>query len=281
MKIISMANQKGGVGKTTSAVTLAAGLARHHLRTLLVDLDPQGHVALSFGLNKTDALHRFLALAEPLADLVTPVRPGLDLLCGDRSTEKVKHLITRMQFQDSVLRERLEECGYDVVLLDLAPSLDVLHRNGLYASDWVILPTRLEKLSIDGVKEVVILLAEFSQNENSNRGYTYPSAPGYHGASGYHGAPGYSIVPTFFDRIPRDTLVQFRELTALFGTHVWPPIPQDAQVREAVAAGKTLWDLPRSSAALDGFKSGRQTLGGYKQVLERLLEVVDGEKNNQ
>ena len=68
-------------------------------------------------------------------------------------SEKVKHLITRMQFQDSVLRERLEECGYDVVLLDLAPSLDVLHRNGLFASDWVILPTRLEKLSIDGVKQ--------------------------------------------------------------------------------------------------------------------------------
>lgn len=279
MKIISLANQKGGVGKTTSAVTLAAGLARHHLRTLLVDLDPQGHVALSFGLNKTDALHRFLALAEPLADLVTPVCPGLDLLCGDRSTEKVKHLITRMQFQDSVLRERLEECGYDVVLLDLAPSLDVLHRNGLYASDWVILPTRLEKLSIDGVKEVVLLLAEISQTQKCNRGYD--SARGYTSAPGFHGAPGYSIVPTFFDRIPRDTLVQFRELTTLFGTHVWPPIPQDAQVREAVAAGKTLWDLPRSSAALDGFKSGRQTLGGYKQVLDRLLEVVDGKENNQ
>ena len=52
MKIIAIANQKGGVGKTTTAVTLAAGLARHHLRTLLVDLDPQGHVAISFGFNK-------------------------------------------------------------------------------------------------------------------------------------------------------------------------------------------------------------------------------------
>lgn len=266
MKIVALANQKGGVGKTTSAVTLAAGLARHHLHTLLVDLDPQGHVAVSFGLKKSDALHRFLALAEPLADLVTPARPGLDLLCGDRSTEKVKHLITRMQFQESILRERLEGCNYDVVVLDLAPSLDVLHRNGLFASDWVILPTRLEKLSIDGVKEVVLLLSELSQAPKCNRGYD--------------SALGYSIVPTFFDRIPRDTLVQFRELTNLFGTHVWPPIPQDAQVREAVAAGKTLWDLPRSSAALDGFKSGRQTLGGYKQVLDRLLEVVDGEKEN-
>lgn len=258
MKIVALANQKGGVGKTTSAVTLAAGLARHRLRTLLVDLDPQGHVALSFGLEKSAALYRFLALAEPLADLVTPARPRLDILAGDRSTEKIKHLITRMQFQDSILRERLDGCGYDVIVLDLAPSLDVLHRNGLFASDWVILPTRLEALSLDGVKEVILLLAELNESQKCNRGYT--------------------ILPTFFDRIPRDTLVQFRELTRLFGPHVWPPIPQDAQVREAVASGKTLWELPRSCPALDGFKSGRQTLGGYKQVLERLLEVVNDEK---
>ncbi|MEA5077800.1 MAG: ParA family protein [Anaerolineaceae bacterium] len=276
MKIVALANQKGGVGKTTSAVTLAAGLARHRLHTLLVDLDPQGHVAVSFGLNKSDSLHRFLALAEPLTDLVKPVRPGLDVLCGDRSTEKVKHLITRMQFQNSILYERLEGCGYDVVVLDLAPSLDVLHRNGLFASDWVILPTRLEKLSIDGVKEVVILLSELSQTQKCPQGHN--STQGHNSNHGYSYENGYSILPTFFDRIPRDTLVQFRELTALFGAHVWPPIPQDAQVREAVAAGKTLWDLPRSSAALDGFKSGRQTLGGYKQVLERLLEVLDVKK---
>jgi chromosome partitioning protein len=242
MRIIALANQKGGVGKTTSAVTLAAGLARHRLRTLLLDLDPQGHVALSLGMEKSNSLFRFLAMAEPLEDLALHERPYLDVLPGNSSTEKVKRQITRMQFHDSILQERLEDCGYDVVILDLAPSLDVLHRNGLFASDWVILPTRLERLSIDGVKEGILLLYELEEEKKCNRGY--------------------SILPTFFDRIPRDSLVQFRELTHLFGAHVWPPIPQDAQVREAVAAGKTLWDLPRSTPALDGFKSGRQFLGG-------------------
>ncbi len=258
MHIIALANQKGGVGKTTSAVTLAAGLARQRKKTLLLDLDPQGHVALSFGMQKTNSLYRFLALAEPLEELVLHERPNLDILPGNSSTEKVKRQFTRMEFQDSILFERLEDCGYEVVVLDLAPSLDVLHRNGLFASDWVILPTRLEKLSIDGVKEGLLLLYELEQQKKCNRGY--------------------SILPTFFDRIPRDSLVQFRELTRLFGAHVWPPIPQDAQVREAVAAGKTLWDLPRSTPALDGFKTGRQLLGGYRQVLERLLEVIDAKK---
>lgn len=258
MNIFSFANQKGGVGKTTTAVTLAAGLAQKKIRTLLVDLDPQGHIALSFALEKSPALYRFLCLAEPLQETVVNVRPNLDLLCGDKSTEKVKRQITRMEFQESILAEQLRSSCYDVILLDLAPSLDVLHINGLFASDWVVIPTRLDVLSMDGVKEILITMAEINQ-----RGHRYR---------------GYSILPTFFERTTRESLVQFKEITRLFGTHVWPPIPQDAHVREAPAYGKTLWELGRSSPALEGFKNGRQFLGGYKQVLDRMLEGLDGGK---
>jgi len=257
MKLFSFANQKGGVGKTTTAVTLAAGLAQNKLRTLLVDLDPQGHVALSFGLEKSPALYRFLCLAEPLTDTVLNVRPRLDILCGDKTTEKIKRQITRMEFQESILAEQFSGAEYDVILLDMAPSLDVLHLNGLFASDWVVIPTRLDLLSLDGVKEILATMAEIS-----SRGHRYR---------------GYSILPTFFERTTRETLTQFQELTRLFGSHVWPPIPQDAHVREVSAAGKTLWETSRGSAAITGFKSGRQFLGGYKQVLERMLEVIHDE----
>jgi len=258
MFVIAFANQKGGVGKTTSAVTFAAGLARRKMRVLLIDLDPQGQVALSLGFPKSSGLYRLLSLEEPLENLVLQARPGLDLLAGDKSSEKVKREIALMDFRDTLLSDHLTGLDYDAVLLDLAPSLDVLHVNGLMASDWVIIPTRLDRLSLDGVQEILLTMAELGRAGKCYRGY--------------------SILPTFFERSTKETLLQFREVVQTFGEHVWPPIPQDAAVRTASGTGRTLWENSRPSPALLGFKNGRQLQGGYAQALERLMEVLNGEK---
>lgn len=256
MKVFAFANQKGGVGKTTSAVTLADGLSRHKIKTLLIDLDPQGHLALSFGLDKSPGLYRLICLDEPLEKVAVNIRPQLDLVAGDKQTEKVKRQITLSDFRENILSDLLADAPYDAVLLDLAPSLDVLHLNGLIAADWVIIPTRPDALAVDGVKEILTTMAEVEQN-----GHRYQ---------------GYSILPTFFDRTTRETLLQFQELAGTFGEHLWPPIPQDTRVRETAAYGKTLWEYSPASTAMTGYREGRQKMGGYKQVLARLLEVLNG-----
>jgi chromosome partitioning protein len=256
MKIIAFANQKGGVGKTTSAITLADGLARRGLHTLLVDLDPQGHDAISLGLEKAPGLYRLICLEEPLASVIITARLNLDVLPSDKRTEKVKREITLADFRESILADALRATQYDVILLDLAPSMDVLHVNGLFAADWVVVPTRLDALAVDGVKEILLTMGEVAQ-----RGHTFQ---------------GYSILPTFFDRTTRETLLQFQELTRAFGNRVWPPIPQDTRAREASAYGKTLWEYAPETAALNGYSENRQRIGGYRQVLERLNEVLNG-----
>lgn len=254
MKIFAFANQKGGVGKTTTAVTLADGLARSAINTLLVDLDPQGHLALSFGLTKSPGLYRLICLDEPLEEVKVSLRPNLDLIPGDKQTEKVKRQITLSDFRENILADLLQDAPYDAVLLDLAPSLDVLHLNGLIAADWVIIPTRPDALAVDGVKEILTTMAEVERSGHRYRGY--------------------SILPTFFDRTTKETLLQFQELAKIFGEHLWPPIPQDTHVRECSAYGTTLWEYSPRSSAMEGYREGRQRLGGYRQVLARMMEVI-------
>ncbi|MCX6055438.1 MAG: ParA family protein [Chloroflexi bacterium] len=256
MKVFAFANQKGGVGKTTTAVTLADGLSRMKVRTLLVDLDPQGHVALSFGLEKSPGLYRLVCLDESLSQVKITVRPNLDLITSDKQTEKVKRQITLADFSENILSDILRDAPYDAVLLDMAPSLDVLHINGLIAADWVVIPTRLDALAVDGVKEILTTLGEITRS-----GHRYL---------------GYSILPTFFDRTTRETLIQFQELTKTFVEHIWPPIPQDTRVRETAAFGKTIWEYSPNSPAVEGYGGGRQKLGGYRQVLGRMMEVIHG-----
>ena len=255
MKVISFANQKGGVGKTTTAVTLAAGLAAQEYHTLLIDLDPQGHIAFSFGMDKSPGLYRCVVDGEPLEKVVKTVRPNLDILPSDKSTEQVKRYITTSNFRENVLVDILHGSSYDVVMMDMAPSLDVLHVNGLVASDWVIIPTRLDAMAVDGVKEILLTMGEVAR-----RGYPFQ---------------GYSILPTFFDRTTRETLVQFQEIVKTFGKRVWPPIPQDTRTREAPAYGKTLWEYTPASSVMVGYSNGRSRLGGYQQILKRTIEVIN------
>jgi chromosome partitioning protein len=254
MKIIAFANQKGGVGKTTTAVTLAAGLALQGYKTLLVDLDPQGHVAFCLGLEKNPGLYRLIVMEEPLHKILIQARPNLDVLASDKRTEKVKRHITLSDFREGILADILRSTAYHVILIDMAPSMDVLHVNGLVASDWVVIPTRLDALAVDGVKEILLTMGEVGQ-----RGHPFQ---------------GYSILPTFFDRTTRETLAQFQDLARTFGGRVWPPIPQDTRVREASAYGKTLWEYSPDSPAILGYLEGKQRLGGYRQTLDRIREVI-------
>jgi chromosome partitioning protein len=256
MKIIAFANQKGGVGKTTSCITLGYQLALDGMHTLLVDLDPQGHIAVGLGLKKTPGLYDLICLDKPIQKVVVNARPNLDILPGDKHTEQVKRQITLSDFRESVLADLLHKTNYDVILIDMAPSLDVLHVNGLIASDWVVIPTRLDALAVDGVKEIL-----FTMGEITRRG---------------HPILGYFILPTFFDRVTRETLTQFRELIRVFGGHVLAPIAQDTRAREAPAYGKTLLEYAPSSVSVIGILSNDIRVGGYLKFADKIKEVING-----
>jgi chromosome partitioning protein len=137
---IAILNQKGGVGKTTTAVTIASGLARMGCRVLLIDLDTQGNVADSLGLPHGDDLRRLLSpdLRCPLENVITPSGlKCLDVIRSDKSTTALKQTLAGVTLREYVLADVLQDSGYDVIALDCAPSVDLLHFAALVAADYL------------------------------------------------------------------------------------------------------------------------------------------------
>jgi chromosome partitioning protein len=157
-RVISMCNQKGGVGKTTTTINLGASLAEFGRRVLLVDFDPQGSLSVGLGLNPHDmelTVYNLLMDRETaLDDVVVPSGvPGMDLLPSniDLAAAEVQlvHEVAREQTLQRVLGAAIEQ--YDVILIDCQPSLGLLTVNALTASDGVIVPLECEYFALRGV----------------------------------------------------------------------------------------------------------------------------------
>jgi chromosome partitioning protein len=157
-RVISMCNQKGGVGKTTTAINLGAALAEYGRRVLLVDFDPQGSLSVGLGLNPHDievTIYNVLMERDvTLDDVIVPTAgEGLDLRPStlDLSAAEVQlvHEVAREQTLQRVLAPAIEK--YDVILIDCQPSLGLLTVNALTASDGVIVPLECEYFALRGV----------------------------------------------------------------------------------------------------------------------------------
>ena len=263
MYVAAVVNQKGGVGKTTTAVTLAHGLALGGRRVLLVDLDGQGNVADCLGLEKRGGLEALLFGAVYLPSSSSGSREVwdgresagagrdlLDVVLSDTSTEAAKLRLGGMQFRERVLRNRLAawDDQYDVCVLDAAPGLDLLQVSALVACDGYLAPVALDHLAAVGAAAVlhsVQSLKEVGAFEGRFLG----------------------VLPTMWERRTRESDEQLRLLARMYQALVWPPVPVDVRAREAPAYGLTLWEYAPRSRAVVGVETAQGRAGGYKQVV--------------
>lgn len=232
---LAIFNHKGGTGKTTTSVSLAAGLAARDLRVLLVDTDSQGNVSVSLGAKTDKTLYHVLVMGVRPADAAVRVRPNLDLIAANETLAAAELYLAGRQSRDRILRDRLASAfeSYDVVLLDCSPSLSLMNQNALVASDGILVPVACDFLSLVGVRQVVKTV------KNVN-------------ALLHHPVQIHGVLPTFYDaraRICRDSI---DALKAHFGDRVLPPIRQAIRIKEAPAQGKTIFEFaPDSNASED------------------------------
>jgi chromosome partitioning protein len=223
------------VGKTTTAVTLAHGLAAAGKPTLLIDLDPQGQCATSLGMDQEAAMFEWLVVGQPAAKLLRATgRENLWLLPGDKQTAVAQLVVSAQQQPVSIIADKLKDTTLPdarppaFVVFDTAPSAGGLQERALWASQHVIIPCSTDFLSAAGVgqiSETMKLLRE---------------------RSGWTGQM-FGILPTFFDDVTKESSATVLDLRRHFGNVVWKPIHRATALRESAAEGKTIFEYAKRS----------------------------------
>ena len=160
-KIFCVANQKGGVGKTTTAVNLAAGLAQHGQRVLLVDLDPQGNATMGAGINKSELKASIYEVLLGMSDVKTARKTSetgkFDVLPANRELAGAEVEMVELDNREKRLKDALALVvdDYDFVLIDCPPALSMLTLNGLCAAHGVIIPMQCEYYALEGLSDLV------------------------------------------------------------------------------------------------------------------------------
>lgn len=227
-RIIAIANQKGGVGKTTTAINLGAALAKQEMKALVVDCDPQSNSTAGLGFHKDPArrsLYQGLVSEEPLESLVLKCEvEGLYLIPSDRNLVGATIELVEQKEREQLLKRKIEPLGerFDFILLDCPPALNLLTLNALVAADSVLVPIQCEYFALEGVSELLDTLIRVRRTHNPKLAVE-------------------GILLTMFDERTNLSHQVRDDLKDFFGRQVFTTlIPRNVRLAEAPSHGKPI-----------------------------------------
>ena len=238
-RIVAIANQKGGVGKTTTAVNLTASLAHLGYRVLVIDSDPQGNTTSGFGIDKTNlqgCLYNALVDGEPLDTIIVrSMIAGLDIVPSTMQLAGAELELALLEKREYRLRTLLETVKpwYDYIFIDCPPSLSLLTINALTAATDLLIPVQAEFYALEGLSQLNLIIERVRASLNADLQVA-------------------GAVVTMFDSRIRLAVDVVKELEAVFPAHVFASrVPRNVRLSEAPSYGKPvlLFDAKSRGAA--------------------------------
>ena len=251
--VVAIINQKGGTGKTTTAINLGACLAYQGYRTLLVDLDPQAHTTIGIGADPDtfdESMAEVMSVPKKsISDVVLPTYvPGLFLAPAHIRLARAAEVAYTRVFREAILAQALNEVDYDFIIVDCPPSLGVLTTNSLYACNFIIIPCQISRYSLDGLADLLTTV-ETVKGLDPERLFQEDH---------------FRILLTMFDRRNRVTNEYILEQLRPYRDKTFITlVMKNEALNQAQIAQKTIFDFdPKSSGTQD-----------YQQLTKEFLEL--------
>lgn len=231
MRKICIINQKGGVGKTTTTVNLGAGLSRLGKKVLIIDLDPQGNVAVCLDNSSYKDMYDFLMESAELKECVQNLGKNLDIITSKETLTKAEQMLVNETQRETFLRRKLKQIkGYDYVLLDCPPSLGLLNLNALLYANEAFIPVSTDVLGMHGLRAMIEAVNDVAEAFDHDIKVT-------------------KIIPTLHDRRNKICVQMLTKLKNEYYELVSEPIMVCSKLKEAPASGKSIFNYAKSSQA--------------------------------
>jgi chromosome partitioning protein len=231
-QVITISSNKGGCGKTTTSISLAAGLARAGYQVLLADLDKQGHCATFLGRDPAPRVYDLLVKERPLTELIVEARPRLHLLASNSETIVAQDFARLRNAQADFLERMIVDraIGYEYILFDTPPQ-GLFQECAVYSADYLVVPVPVDYPGMDGAAQFIQVVQHLQTREQLEK---VPVL----------------IIPMFVDSRTSESRYNLDVLQKRFGERVLTPVPVRTRMREAIAEGETIFEYaPREDIA--------------------------------